>query len=115
MPEWAEQWRTIQTDPLISSCQRLEKDSDRAIAPAAEVVRVPTHLALPRSPQPKQLHRLHTQSSLGEVTQARKSSVLSGLLWLYPTLCNPMDYGLPGFSVWQILQEAILAWVAISF
>ena len=54
MPEWAEQQRTSQTDPLISSCQRLEKDSDRVTAPVAEAVRVPTHLALPRTPQPKQ-------------------------------------------------------------
>jgi len=49
------------------------------------------------------------------VTQARKRYVHSELLWSYPTLCNPVDYGLPGFSVWQILQAAILAWVAISF
>ena len=31
-----------------------------------------------------------------------------------PTLCNPMDCGLPGFSIPGILQ-AILEWVAISF
>ena len=31
------------------------------------------------------------------------------------TLCNPMDYNLPGFSVHGILQAKILAWVVISF
>ena len=32
-----------------------------------------------------------------------------------PTLCDPMDYGLPGFSVHGIFQARILEWVAISF
>ena len=32
-----------------------------------------------------------------------------------PTLCNPIDYTLPGFSVHEILQARILKWVAISF
>ena len=32
-----------------------------------------------------------------------------------PTLCNPMDYSLPGFSVHGTLQARILEWVAISF
>ena len=32
-----------------------------------------------------------------------------------PTLCNPMDYSLPGSSVHGILQARILEWVAISF
>ena len=31
------------------------------------------------------------------------------------TLCNPMDYSLPGSSVHGILQARILEWVAISF
>ena len=30
-----------------------------------------------------------------------------------PTLCDPMDYGLPGSSVCGILQARILEWVAI--
>ena len=33
--------------------------------------------------------------------------------WL--TLCNPMDSGMPGFSVHGILQARILGWVAIPF
>ena len=31
------------------------------------------------------------------------------------TLCDPMDYGLPGSSVHGILQARILEWVAICF
>ena len=32
-----------------------------------------------------------------------------------PTLCNPMDCSLPGFSVHGIFQARVLQWVAISF
>ena len=32
-----------------------------------------------------------------------------------PTLCDPMDCGLPGFSIHEIFQARILEWVAISF
>ena len=32
-----------------------------------------------------------------------------------PTLCDPMDYSPPGFSVHGISQARILEWVAISF
>ena len=31
------------------------------------------------------------------------------------TLCDPMDFSLPGFSVHGILQARTLEWVAISF
>ena len=34
---------------------------------------------------------------------------------LCPTLCDPMDCSLSGFSVHGILQERILEWVTISF
>ena len=36
-------------------------------------------------------------------------------LQLRPTLCDIMDYSLPGSSVHSILQARILEWVAISF
>ena len=36
-------------------------------------------------------------------------------LQLCPTLCDPMDYGLPGSSVHVILQVRVLEWAAISF
>ena len=32
-----------------------------------------------------------------------------------PTLCDPMDCSLPGFSVHGILQARTLEWVAVSF
>ena len=32
-----------------------------------------------------------------------------------PTLCDPMDYSLPGSSVHGIFQARVLKWVAISF
>ena len=32
-----------------------------------------------------------------------------------PTLCDPMDFSLPGFYFHGILQARTLAWVAISF
>ena len=34
---------------------------------------------------------------------------------LGPSLCDPMDFGLPGSSVHGILQVRILEWIAISF
>ena len=39
--------------------------------------------------------------------------VLVAQLWT--TLCDPMEYSLPGSSVHGILQARILEWVAISF
>ena len=51
------------------------------------------------------------------------SRLSTGWLWskwvivaqLCPTLCVPMDYSLPGFSVHGILQARILEWFAIFF
>ena len=37
------------------------------------------------------------------------------LLSRVPTLCDPMDYSLPGSSVHGIFQARVLEWVAISF
>ena len=36
-------------------------------------------------------------------------------LQLCPTLCDPMDCGLPGFSVHGIFKARVLEWVAIAF
>ena len=79
----------------------LKKDSDRAITPAAEAVCVLAHLAPPGSPQAKQLHHFHAQLSLGQSCRRQKSlaSTCARLLWLCLTLCDPVDCGLPGFSV----------------
>jgi len=51
-----------------------KKNSDRAIIPAAEAVRVPAHLTPPGSPQAKQLRHLHTQLSLGQSYHRQKTS-----------------------------------------
>ena len=32
-----------------------------------------------------------------------------------PTLCDPMDCSLPGFSVHGFFQAIVLEWIAISF
>ena len=34
---------------------------------------------------------------------------------LYPTLCDPMDYRLPDFYVYEIVQARVLVWVAMPF
>ena len=77
-----------------------KKNSDRAIIPAAEAVRVPAHLTPPGSPQAKQLCHLHTQLSLGQSCHRQKlfctyacrvASVVS--------VCDPVDCGLPGICV----------------
>ena len=39
----------------------------------------------------------------------------SSVAQLCPTLCDPMDYNLPGSSVHAILQARILEWGAIPF
>ena len=51
--------------------KKKKKESDRAITPAAEAVRVPAHL-LPGSPQAKQLCYLHPQLSLGQSCHRQK-------------------------------------------
>ena len=37
------------------------------------------------------------------------------MLQLCLTLCNPMDYSLPGSSVHGVLQASILEWAAMLF
>ena len=39
----------------------------------------------------------------------------SEVIQLCTTLCDPMDYSLPGSSIHGIFQARILEWVAISF
>ena len=89
-------WPERASDP-----RGLRKDPDRAITPAMEAVGVPAHVAPPGSPQAKQLHHLHAQPSLGQSCHRQKSfaSMHVGSLGLCPTLCGPVDCGLPGFSV----------------
>ena len=86
-----------------SDSQAGKKDSDRAMTPAAEAVRVPEHLMLPGSPQAKQLHHLHAQLSLGQSCHRQKMSCIYScrVASVVLTLCDPVDCGLPGFSVME--------------
>ena len=52
------------------------------------------------------LGRFHT------VQQYASASEVAGSC---PTLCDPMDYSLPGSSIHGIFQARLLEWVAISF
>ena len=44
-----------------------------------------------------------------------KSEKVQRRIWPCPTVCDPMDCSLPGFSVHGILQKRILEWVAVSY
>ena len=44
-----------------------------------------------------------------------KSQCESEVAQSCPTLCDPVDCSLPGFSIHGILQARVLEWVAISF
>ena len=121
MPEWTELWMTpnlptsctsfrlnphnqLRWPKRPSDCQLQEarkKDADRAITPVAGAVHVPAHLVPPESLQTKQLCHLYAQLSLGQSCHKQKklASMHTGLLWSCPTLCDPVDCGLPGFSV----------------
>ena len=61
------------------------------------------------SPSPH--HQKRYTTVLDPKPQKRKLK----LLQLCLTLCDPMDYSLPGSSFHGILQARILEWVAISF
>ena len=87
---------------LSTAARGSKKDSDRTITPAAEAVCVPAQLALPGSPQAKQLCHLHNQLSLGQSCHRQKrrlASIFPGSLQVCLALCDPVDCGLPGFSV----------------
>ena len=49
----------------------------------------------------------------GQERKKKKVKVL--VTQLCPTLCNPIDYSMPGSSVHGILQARILEWVTISY
>ena len=98
--------------PSHHQLQEARKNTlDRAVTPAVEAVHIPAHLAPPGSPQAKQRHQLHAQLSLGQSCHRQKKSLASMCtrsLWSCPTLCNPVDHGLPGFPVRGVLQARIL-------
>ena len=49
------------------------------------------------------------------ITFLPRSSEVSEVVQLCLTLCNPMDYSLPGSSLHWIFQAIILEWIAVSF
>ena len=49
------------------------------------------------------------------ITAAAAAAAAAKSLQSCPTLCDPVDCSLPGFSVHGILQARTLEWVAISF
>ena len=71
--------------------------------------------------QPNRL--LHPWDSLGKNTgvgchvllQCMKVKKESEVAQSCPTLSDPMDCSLPGFSVYGIFQARVLEWVAIAF
>ena len=72
---------------------------------------MPAHLTPPRYLQAKQLHNFRAQLSLGQSCHRQKSlaSICTGSLQSCPTLCDPVDCSLPGFSVREgVLQARIL-------
>ena len=64
---------------------------------------------------------IHTVKSFGVDNKVSESEIAQSC----PTLCDPMDCSLPGFSVhgifrakvleWGIFRAKVLEWVAISF
>ena len=58
--------------PSDRQLQEAQKKTDKAIAPGAEAVCVPAHLALTGSPQAKQLWHIQTQFSWGQRCHRQK-------------------------------------------
>ena len=54
-------------------------------------------------------------SQYDQWTTYRFTLCVCSVAWLFPTICDPMDYSPPGSSVHGIFQAGILEWVSISF
>ena len=107
MPEWAELWRkTGQRDLLITSYKRLKKRLLEGRNSCGRGSLCPCTLGTARVPGAPP-----SQSTLtgAELPQAKSlASMRTGSLQSCPTLCNPVDRGLPGFSVRGVLQARTL-------
>ena len=73
----------------------------------------PSHPRL--SPSPPALNPSQHQSLFQRVNSSHEVIEVSEVAQSCPTLCNPMDYSLPGSSTHGIFQARVLEWVAISF
>ena len=71
--------------------------------------------AAQHSPPSLGFSRQEHWSGLPCLLQCMEVKSESEVAQLCPTLCNPMDCSLPGFSVHGIFQARILKWVAIAF
>ena len=60
-------------------------------------------------------HEIKRYLLLGRKAMTNLSDQIRSVTQSCPTLCNPMDYSLPSFSVHGIFQARILEWVTISF
>ena len=78
-----------------------QKKTERAVSPVAEAGHVPTHVVPPGLPEAKPLSHLHAQLSLGRAATGKNSlaSMCAGPLRLRLDSWDPVDCGLPGFSV----------------
>lgn len=76
-----------------------KKNSDRALIPGVEAVQVPVHLALPGSPQAKQLCHHHAQISLGQSCHRAKDSSVLALSFI----SGVSDSFLP----WRLWQDSL--------
>ena len=59
-------------------------------------------------PRPKQLHHLHVHRGRAATSKKSPLSMHTGSLRSCSTLYDPVDFGLPGFSVSGLLQARIL-------
>ena len=98
---WSYRERLAKEAFLSLAIRSSKKDSDRAITPVAEAVHILAQLVPLGSLKVKQLSHLHGQLSLEQSIHRQKSlvSMHTGSLWMCLTLCDPVDCGLPGFSV----------------
>ena len=76
---------------------------------------------IPWTEEPGGLQRVrHDWAMITQYTVIQQSHCNTMTLWREvaqscPTLCDPMDCSLPGFSDHGIFQTRVLEWVAISF
>ena len=84
--------------PSDLQLQEAGKKTDRALTPAAEAVHAPAPLVPPGPRKPSSGTPFTLNSHWGRAATGKKrlASMRAGSLRLCPTLCNPVDCGLPG-------------------
>ena len=100
-----------ETERFLQETERFLKETERF---PKETERLPKETErLPKETErfPKQTERFPKETERFLKETESESEVSQSC----PTLCDPMDCSLPGFSVRGIFQARILEWVAISF